>query len=394
MQWTLTQLRTFVAVAEQGTMAAAAARLGYTAGAVSQHMSALSRAVGSPVVSPRGRSVVLTEAGRALLPRARAVVAAERQAARAMRGASADTTVTVGVFGSASVAAMQPATQQLEGKGIDVQTIEVDVEEMQEAVASGLIDVGIGIDYLDARLPPRRGVHMKPVRRERLSVAVGPGGMAALTAEGREVKSLSAGLEDGPSIDETHEVDAAAHEAAPVDSGGVGDGAGGSGGVGDGGAAGSTRGAGGVGEVGEVGAAGSTRGAGGSPVGLGVAPDRGDVFRDQEILRRALGRVPWILPPADSTWGRAFRLACRELGVMPREKHLVTDSAVALAMASSGLGVTLATPYLMRMAPANVHILPRTICGSRDIVILTSTDAPLTPAARTVVDVLTDVFNA
>lgn len=381
MQWTLTQLRTFVAVAEQGTMAAAATRLGYTAGAVSQHMSALSRAVGSPVVSPRGRSVVLTEAGRALLPRARAVVAAERQAARAMRGASADTTVTVGVFGSASVAAMQPATQQLEGKGIDVQTIEVDVEEMQEAVASGLIDVGIGIDYLDARLPPRRGVHMKPVRRERLSVAVGPGGMAALTAEGREVKSLSAGLEGGRGIDETHEVDAAAHEAAPVDSGGVGDGAGGSGG--------------GVGgEAGEVGAAGSTRGAGGSPVGLGVAPGRGDVFRDQEILRRALGRVPWILPPADSTWGRAFRLACRELGVMPREKHLVTDSAVALAMASSGLGVTLATPYLMRMAPANVHILPRTICGSRDIVILTSTDAPLTPAARTVVDVLTDVFNA
>ncbi|WP_061941778.1 LysR family transcriptional regulator [Brevibacterium ravenspurgense] len=378
MQWTLTQLRTFVAVAEQGTMAAAATRLGYTAGAVSQHMSALSRAVGSPVVSPRGRSVVLTEAGRALLPRARAVVAAERQAARAMRGASADTTVTVGVFGSASVAAMQPATQQLDGKGIDVQTIEVDVEEMQEAVASGLIDVGIGIDYLDARLPPRRGVHMKPVRRERLSVAVGPGGMAALTAEGREVKSLSAGLEGGPSIDETHEVDAAAHEAAPVDSGGVGDGAGG----GAGGAA------------GDGGAAGSTRGAGGSPVGLGVAPGRGDVFRDQEILRRALGRVPWILPPADSTWGRAFRLACRELGVMPREKHLVTDSAVALAMASSGLGVTLATPYLMRMAPANVHILPRTICGSRDIVILTSTDAPLTPAARTVVDVLTDVFNA
>ena len=380
MQWTLTQLRTFVAVAEQGTMAAAATRLGYTAGAVSQHMSALSRAVGSPVVSPRGRSVVLTEAGRALLPRARAVVAAERQAARAMRGASADTTVTVGVFGSASVAAMQPATQQLDGKGIDVQTIEVDVEEMQEAVASGLIDVGIGIDYLDARLPPRRGVHMKPVRRERLSVAVGPGGMAALTAEGREVKSLSAGLEGGPSIDENHEVDAAAHEAAPVDSGGPGGAGGGAGGV--------------AGGADDGGAAGSTRGAGGSPVGLGLAPGRGDVFRDQEILRRALGRVPWILPPADSTWGRAFRLACRELGVMPREKHLVTDSAVALAMASSGLGVTLATPYLMRMAPANVHILPRTICGSRDIVILTSTDAPLTPAARTVVDVLTDVFNA
>lgn len=346
MQWTLTQLRTFVAVAEQGTMAAAAARLGYTAGAVSQHVSALSRAVGTPVVSPRGRSVVLTEAGRALLPRARAVIAAERQAARAMRGASADTTVTVGVFGSASVAAMQPATQQLEGKGIDVQTIEVDVEEMQEAVASGLIDVGIGIDYLDARLPPRRGVHMKPVRRERLSVAVGPGGMDALMAEGQGV---GAGV--GPGLEEADEVDDRGFDTALLA---------------------------GVGEA-DAGA---------------FAAGRGDVFRDQEILRRALNRVPWILPPTDSSWGRAFRLACRELGVKPREKHLVTDSAVALAMAASGLGVTLATPYLMLMAPANVHILPRTICGSRDIVILTSTDAPLTPAAHTVVEVLTSVFDA
>ncbi len=358
MQWTLTQLRTFVAVAEQGTMAAAAARLGYTAGAVSQHVSALSRAVGSPVVSPRGRSVVLTEAGRALLPRARAVVAAERQAARAMRGASADTTVTVGVFGSASIAAMQPASRQLEGTGVDVQTIEVDVEEMQEAVASGLIDIGIGIDYLDARLPPRRGVHMKPVRRERLSVAVGPGGMDALVAQGQHV-----GADVGPALAKADEVDESGHDTAPLDAAGIGEAD-----VADGTAA--------------------------AAAGAAFAPGRGDVFRDQEMLRRALGRVPWILPPPDSTWGRAFRLACRELGVMPREKHVVTDSAVALAMASSGLGVTLATPYLMLMAPANVHILPRTICGSRDIAILTSTDAPLTQAAHTVVDVLTSVFSA
>lgn len=322
MQWTLTQLRTFVAVAEQGTMSAAAGRLGYTPGAVSQHVSALSRAVGSPVVSPRGRSVVLTETGRALLPRARAIIAAEAQAEHAMRGASAATTVTVGVFGSASVAAMKPASARLAGQGIDVQTTEVDVEEMQEAVASGLIDVGIGMDYLDARLPPRRGVHMRPVRRERLSVAVGPDGLDALLATADEAELPSPA-------------------SAPAG-------------------------------------------------GARVSGER----IEAENLRRTLNSVPWILPPADSSWGRAFRLACRELGVKPREKHLVTDSAVALAMAASGLGVTLATPYLMLMAPANVHILPRTICGSRDIVILTSTDAPLSPAAATVVKVLTDIFSS
>ena len=52
MSWTLGQLRTFVAVADHGTMTAAARVLGYTPGAVSQHMSALRRVVATDLVVP------------------------------------------------------------------------------------------------------------------------------------------------------------------------------------------------------------------------------------------------------------------------------------------------------------------------------------------------------
>ena len=74
MAWTLGQLQTFVTVAELGSMTRAADQLGYSVGAVSQHMSALRRTVGSDLVIRRGRSLVLTEAGRTLLPRGTVVL--------------------------------------------------------------------------------------------------------------------------------------------------------------------------------------------------------------------------------------------------------------------------------------------------------------------------------
>ncbi|WP_349827207.1 LysR family transcriptional regulator [Brevibacterium litoralis] len=174
MQWTLGQLRTFVAVAEHGTLTRAAAQLGYTPGALSQHMSALRRAVGVDLVVHRGRHLVLTEEGRLLLPRARAVLAAETQAAEAVRGGQAGrgAVVTLGVFGSASVVAFAPTRAQLAGTGIQLPAREVDVEQMQEAVEEGRIDVGLGIDYPASPLAPQRGLLMEVVRRERFGFVV------------------------------------------------------------------------------------------------------------------------------------------------------------------------------------------------------------------------------
>ncbi|HLR43778.1 MAG TPA: LysR family transcriptional regulator [Brevibacterium sp.] len=167
-QWTLAQLRTFSAVAELGTMTAAARSLGYTPGAVSQHMTSLQRTVGVRLLAPTGRSVALTEAGTALLPRIRTLLAAEAQAAEVVAGGqpTGRLPVTVGVFGSASVVAIAPVMSLLARSDVELRAREVDVEQMQDAVTAGRIDVGIGIDYPSSPLAPQRGVRMRVLREE------------------------------------------------------------------------------------------------------------------------------------------------------------------------------------------------------------------------------------
>ena len=71
MSWTLTQLETFCAVADAGSMHAASVERGYTPGAVSQQMAALARTVGGELFIRDGRGVVLSDAGRGFLPYAR-----------------------------------------------------------------------------------------------------------------------------------------------------------------------------------------------------------------------------------------------------------------------------------------------------------------------------------
>jgi DNA-binding transcriptional LysR family regulator len=70
MEMDLTQIRSFVEVAERGTVAAAAAVLGYTPPAVSQHLSKLERGLGSTLFDRAGGHLVLTDAGMMLLPMA------------------------------------------------------------------------------------------------------------------------------------------------------------------------------------------------------------------------------------------------------------------------------------------------------------------------------------
>ncbi|GAA1949509.1 LysR family transcriptional regulator [Agromyces allii] len=64
------RLSVFRAVVQTGSINQAAARLGYTASAVSQHVSALQRETGLTLVERRGRGIVATAAGVAVADRA------------------------------------------------------------------------------------------------------------------------------------------------------------------------------------------------------------------------------------------------------------------------------------------------------------------------------------
>src|SRR3954447_13836024 len=67
----LTRLRIFAAVVEQGGYSAAASSLAISQPTVSFHLRALERACGMPLVAYRGRRVHLTAAGQALYGLAR-----------------------------------------------------------------------------------------------------------------------------------------------------------------------------------------------------------------------------------------------------------------------------------------------------------------------------------
>jgi DNA-binding transcriptional LysR family regulator len=88
-------LETFLAVAEHGSLRAAAAALGVQPPAVSHQLKAFEDRIGVAVFTRTTRSVRLTDAGRALLQRARAAVDELGEALEEARGVGRATTGTV-----------------------------------------------------------------------------------------------------------------------------------------------------------------------------------------------------------------------------------------------------------------------------------------------------------
>src|SRR6202035_3635574 len=73
------QLRYFVTVAEEGQITRAAARLHIAQPALSQAIAHLESELGVALLERHARGVTLTSAGEAVLPKARAAVASERE---------------------------------------------------------------------------------------------------------------------------------------------------------------------------------------------------------------------------------------------------------------------------------------------------------------------------
>jgi len=83
---TESRLRTFVALADTGSVRAAAEHLYVTESAVSASVSALARELGVPLVERAGRGIVLTPAGRVYAGYARKLLGLHEEARAAARG--------------------------------------------------------------------------------------------------------------------------------------------------------------------------------------------------------------------------------------------------------------------------------------------------------------------
>ncbi|NMO05187.1 LysR family transcriptional regulator [Gordonia sp. TBRC 11910] len=175
MDWTSVQLRALVAVQQTGSVRAAADELGYTPGAVSQQISALEREAGTALTERIGRGLRLTPIGVELAAHARRILDVDAQIVAALE-ASADAVqgeLYVGAFASAAVD-MWPAllrTLRSTYPELSVVTRELDVDDLHASVASGAIDVAVGLDYPDNPIPRDPHLRSLTLRRERFEIA-------------------------------------------------------------------------------------------------------------------------------------------------------------------------------------------------------------------------------
>lgn len=158
----LTALRSLCSVAEHGTLAQAAAELGYTPSAISQQIARLERQVDAPLLAPAGRGVVLTPVAAHLVANAPAVFSALERCetgARKLREADPSGTIRVAAFSTAIRGLLSSAVAQLAGlhPQIHVHTRELDSAPAIRAVEIGESDLALihDADGIQPAIPTR-----------------------------------------------------------------------------------------------------------------------------------------------------------------------------------------------------------------------------------------------
>ncbi|MFJ8228495.1 LysR family transcriptional regulator [Streptomyces sp. NPDC094448] len=142
----LTALRVFRAVAEQGTFTAAATALGYTQSAVSRQIAAIERAAGAEVLERRRDGVRLTSAGLVVMRRATVVLDEIDAAARELSGLPAEGgTVRLGWVPTAGTTLVPYALAALRRRdpGVHVVSREGGTPALVRALRAGSIDLAL-----------------------------------------------------------------------------------------------------------------------------------------------------------------------------------------------------------------------------------------------------------
>ena len=111
------------------------------------------------------------------------------------------------------------------------------------------------------------------------------------------------------------------------------------------------------------------------------------------MLRDAAG-WPWILAPANTYYGLAIRIACRQNGFEPRAAHEIVDTAVTLTLAGRGLGVAPVTDMMLGLSPSapivRVHLAQEII---RRVVLIRPAGATTRPTIRALTEIIRAGFD-
>jgi len=140
-------LAAFIAVAETGSFSSAATRLQLTQPAVSKRIAALEASTRQRLFDRIGRRVGLTEAGRALLPRAGAILRDMAAAERALRelGGSVRGRLAIGTSHHVGLHRLPPLLREFSRRHpeVDLEIDFMDSEKAHEAVLQGRLEFAV-----------------------------------------------------------------------------------------------------------------------------------------------------------------------------------------------------------------------------------------------------------
>ena len=146
------RLRLLREFAERGTIAAAAAALGYTPSAVSQQLAALEREAGAVLLDRTARAAELTDAGRRLADHAGRILAMIEAAEADLSAAGPTGRVTVTAFPTAAVAFGPALVRRVRAHpGLTLLLRETQREEGLRLVRTGEADVALVADWSGRR---------------------------------------------------------------------------------------------------------------------------------------------------------------------------------------------------------------------------------------------------
>jgi DNA-binding transcriptional LysR family regulator len=188
------RLRVLRALADHGTVTAAAEVLHLTPSAVSQQLAALESEVGQELLERRGRRVTITSAGRLLLTHADTILAEVERAEQAMRqhadGATGE--VRVAAFATAITLLVAPALRQLRRTfpGLLLTVRDAEGHQGTLQLLDGDVDVAVAVEHRGAPHPDDVRLHRIPLYSEPFDVIL-PSAHRAGSEESVELKELA-----------------------------------------------------------------------------------------------------------------------------------------------------------------------------------------------------------
>jgi DNA-binding transcriptional LysR family regulator len=188
------RLRVLRALADHGTVTAAAEVLHLTPSAVSQQLAALESEVGQELLERRGRRVAITSAGRLLLTHADAILAEVDRAEDAMRLHANGTTgeIRIAAFATAISLLVAPALARLRQTtpGLRLAVRDAEGHQAVAQLLDGEIDLAIAVEHRGSPRPDDERLARIPLYAEPF-VAVIPSSHPAASNASVDLTALS-----------------------------------------------------------------------------------------------------------------------------------------------------------------------------------------------------------